>query len=149
MKPKLIVLSGPLGSGKTTLAEMYSVQHSLSLRLDIDDIWSMIGNSRELHEESSALAKYLTFEITKLHLKKGFDVIIPQLFDGDNGLAILKKIAQEEKVDFYDIYLQIEQDDSSINDLEQIHKPRPKSVLIKARPMEIDQTYKDLIKALK
>ena len=41
--PRLIVINGPPGCGKSTLAQMYADEHSLTLMLDIDLLRSSIG----------------------------------------------------------------------------------------------------------
>jgi len=43
----MIVLNGPPGCGKSTLARMYAEDHPLALNLDIDRIRSLIGRWRD------------------------------------------------------------------------------------------------------
>jgi len=56
MQPKLLVLNGPLGIGKSTLAARYSHDHPLTLNLDIDTVWAMLSHWRE--EKAATLPKY-------------------------------------------------------------------------------------------
>jgi len=45
----MILLNGPPGVGKSTVARMYAHAHPLSLNLDIDQIRSLIGGWRDTH----------------------------------------------------------------------------------------------------
>ena len=58
MEPKLILLNGNPGMGKTTLANRYVDEHPLTLNLDVDRIWHMMGQwQAELDEFQSHFKK--------------------------------------------------------------------------------------------
>ena len=79
MKPKLIVINGPLGIGKSTLAKRYAEEHPLTLVLDIDDVWAMLSHWREEKEKSAPLSKKMAIEMARVNLEAGHDVVIPQI----------------------------------------------------------------------
>lgn len=65
MKLKLILLNGPLGSDKSTLAECYADNHPVTLNLDIDNIWSTISHWREQKEVTGPLSKNIALTMAK------------------------------------------------------------------------------------
>jgi len=104
-KPKLIILSGSLGSGKSTLAQKYVEDHPLALNLDIDDIRAHLGQWREQAEESANKARALAETMVKVHLRNGYDVIIPQIYRRESDVLALEAIAKETEAKFYEIVL--------------------------------------------
>lgn len=111
MKPKLIILNGALGVGKSTLAGRYADEHPLTLKLDNDDIRRMISHFREEKEISGPLSKKISREMARTHLQAGYDVIIPQIFIHEEPLEDLKKVAQECGAEFYEFLLSIPKED--------------------------------------
>ncbi len=112
MKPKLIILNGALGVGKSTLAERYAEEHPLTLKLDIDEVRRWISHFREEKEISGPLAKKMAGEMAKVHLQAGYDVVISQIFIHQEPLENLKKIAKECDAEFYEFLLSIPKADS-------------------------------------
>jgi predicted kinase len=112
MKPKLIIINGPLGSGKSTLAKKYADDHGLSLRLDIDDVWTLIGQWRENSEQSGDMAKKLAVEMARTHLKSGYDVVIPQIYRSTEQLDELEAIANESGAQYFEFLLSIPKDEA-------------------------------------
>ncbi len=112
MKPKLIILNGALGVGKSTLAERYAAEHPLTLKLDIDEVRRLMSNYREEKEISGLLAKKMAGEMARVHLKEGYDVVISQIFTQTEPLEGLEGIAEECGADFYELLLSISKEDS-------------------------------------
>ncbi len=77
MKPKLIILNGPLGSGKTTLARKYIDSHAMTLNVEVDDIKRSMGDYRSNNKLAQQLAREVCFSMIQTHLKSGKDVIFP------------------------------------------------------------------------
>ena len=75
-KPSLILLNGPLGIGKSTLAKMYSESHPLALNLDIDLICGYLGQWREHWAESAKLAWDMACQMAKVALTAKSDVVV-------------------------------------------------------------------------
>lgn len=76
--PCLIHLNGPPGIGKSTLAQMYVDNHPGVLNLDIDQLRSLIGGSRERFEETGETVRTLALSMARTHLGVGYDVVLPQ-----------------------------------------------------------------------
>ena len=75
---RLILLNGPPGCGKSTLAQMFVHEHPLALNLDIDRLRGQIGQWRARSHESGLLARQLALAMAGIHLASGHDVVIPQ-----------------------------------------------------------------------
>lgn len=112
MKPKLIIINGALGVGKSTIAEKYASEHPLTLKLDIDELRRWISNFREEKEISGPLSKKIACEVARVHLQAGYDVVISQIFIHEEPLDNLEKVAQDAGADFYEFLLAISKEDA-------------------------------------
>ena len=72
MKPKLIILNGPCGIGKNTIANLYASGNKSSVVLDIDDFRRGISSYRQKVEESYKEACNLVFIKTEEYLLKKY-----------------------------------------------------------------------------
>jgi predicted kinase len=103
--PKLILLNGPVGIGKSTIAQRYVNDHPLSLALNGDDIIVMLGQWLT-HED---LARERVFELTKsmmaTHLEAGYSVIAPYLVTNPAHAAAFEQVAVKHKARFYEVVL--------------------------------------------
>jgi 2-phosphoglycerate kinase len=76
--PTLVVLNGPPGIGKSTLARRYVEQHPLSLCLEQDVVRGLLGGWLSREMDSGLLARELCLAMARTHLLGGRDVIVPQ-----------------------------------------------------------------------
>lgn len=76
--PRLIVLNGPPGIGKSTLAGRYVDEHPMSLCLEQDIVRGLLGGWLGRESESGSLARHLCLAMAREHLLAGHDVIVPQ-----------------------------------------------------------------------
>jgi predicted kinase len=76
--PRLILLNGPPGCGKSTLARRYVEDHPLALNLDVDQVRGLLGRWSASPEQAGLLARELALAMARTHLCAGHDVVIPQ-----------------------------------------------------------------------
>ena len=112
MKPKLIILNGPLGVGKSTVAKRYADDHPVTLFLDIDDVWAMLSHWREEKEVSAPLSKQMALEMARINLTAGNDVIIPQIIQTSELIDKFEKLSNECGAKFYEILLSVDKDEA-------------------------------------
>lgn len=106
-QPKLIILSGPLGIGKSTIAKKYIEDNPLALNLDIDEIRKFLGHWREHAVESAKLSEKMAEDMARTNLLAGHDVIIPQIYRREQQLVNLETIAQETNTKLYEVVLYV------------------------------------------
>jgi predicted kinase len=101
----MIVLNGPPGCGKSTLAKMYAEDHPLSLNLDIDRVRSLLGRWRDEPQAAGLLARAIALAAARTHLTAGHDVVIPQFLGRLEFLEQAERLAGEVGAAFHEIVL--------------------------------------------
>jgi predicted kinase len=102
---RLILLNGPPGCGKSTLAQMYVNDHPLALNLDIDRVRSLLGGWQADPPAAGLLARAIALAAARVHLSSGHDVIVPQHVGRAQFIEQLEKLAGEVGVDFREVVL--------------------------------------------
>jgi predicted kinase len=82
---RLIILNGPTGIGKSTVASRLQAKIPRSIVLDIDEIRRSFPNYRENPRESLAFSYQKAGEALEENLRNGFDVIIDKTIS-DSGI---------------------------------------------------------------
>lgn len=77
---KLILINGPTGVGKSTVAQKIHQARPLSFLMDIDALRRYISGYREHKDESKELSLLVSESIVETYLKAGHDVIIDKVF---------------------------------------------------------------------
>lgn len=97
---RLLLLNGPPGVGKSTLARRYLEEQPLTLIIEIDGLRMAMGGWAE-HEESKLQARVLALALARAHLSARHDVVIPQYLGRRGFIDQLQALAAEVDVDFH------------------------------------------------
>jgi len=173
---KLILLNGPAGIGKSTIAKMYLEQHPLSLSIGGDEIIGMMGQWLAFEEK----ARQLTFELTKsmirTHLRNGHDVLLPYLLTHASHAQEFEELARSLDAQFIEVILFASRQDATqrlirrgtwgeantppitehdLPVIEQLYdtmaaqlEERPYTVRIDCTDGEVNDTYAQFLKAI-
>ena len=101
---RLIHLNGLPGVGKSTLARRYVEEHRFALNLDVDLLRRSLGQWQE-HPTSGLQARRLAIAALRLHLRDGFDVVVPQFVAGPDFLVDLDEVATETNAEFIEVWV--------------------------------------------
>jgi len=170
MKPKLIIINGPAGVGKNTIAKLYKKDHSTSLVIDIDEVRRTIPNYREDREQSYKEACNLVYKQAEKHLLLGFNVVIPNIIKNVEVFDNFQRITTESNANLYECVLWtskedairraikrgfktnslLQEDDLSgmYDELQEVIKNRESSIKIASVEGKSDDVYKKLNEAL-
>lgn len=122
--PRLILLNGPPGCGKSTIARMYADEHPLALNLDVDRVRDLIGGWRDDPTRGGLLARGIALAAAREHLAHGHDVVVPQFLGRVEFVDALDRLAAEVSVEFHELAAMYD------------------------RLLAVDQAYRDVLRAL-
>lgn len=172
IRPKLIMLAGFAGCGKSTLAERYINDHPLALYVEGDEIITRLGQWRSHQNEAVKSKVALASGMATIHLRTGYDVIIPHLPGGSYD-AVYENVAKETDAEYLEVFIEVEKEEAikrllargtwgeaglppiTDKDLPRIDRlyvemieavaQRPNTIVIKSTEGDIDGAYAALI----
>ena len=100
-----MVLNGPPGIGKSTLARRYVDDHPLAFCLDVDEFRRRVGRWQDHEQESGALARRMAVEMARVHLSGGHDVVVPQYLGRVDLVVELEAVASAVTARFVEVVL--------------------------------------------
>lgn len=103
---KLILLNGPAGVGKSTVAERLHADTPMSLLIVVDSVRKQISGWRESRKESQILAYQIAVASVDTCLSEGHDVIIDKaVLNDDKTLDMLVSVGEKHCAQIYEIVL--------------------------------------------
>lgn len=109
---RLILLNGPPGIGKSTLAQRYVDDHPGMLNLDIDQVRMLVGGWQERFAETGAIVRPMARGMAASHLRGSRDVIMPQYLGDLSEIESFEAVAHEHGAAFREIVLLDTRDNS-------------------------------------
>lgn len=110
----LLLLNGPPGIGKSTVAKGLISGRLLSLCLDIDMLRRSLGQWMDHPERSGALARDLALAAAERHLKGGHSVVVPQFLGRLPFVERLERLAEEIGAPFDHVVLMDDDQSASL-----------------------------------
>lgn len=84
---------------------MYVDNHPGVLNLDIDQLRSLIGGSRERFEETGGTVRTLALSMARTHLGAGYDVVLPQYLGSLTEIERFEAVALDSSAVFCEVML--------------------------------------------
>lgn len=108
--PRLVLINGAPGPGKSNLATTLAQDRPLYMALEIDNIKHTLGQWSRDPIQSGLHVRRLSIVLCKSHLEAGYDVIIGQYLARTSFIEDLENIAKDCHAVFYEFVLRLSPD---------------------------------------
>jgi hypothetical protein len=103
--PRLVLLNGPPGIGKSTLSALYVDRHPGTLNLDIDSLHRLVGGWRDIGGRVHDILRPIALAMAAAHLRGGRDVVVPQYLARIDEIAAFEGVARDQGAEFGEVVL--------------------------------------------
>lgn len=107
--PVLLLLNGPPGVGKSTLARGWAESLRLALVVEVDGLRASLGGWRD-DPTSMVVARDLALVLVRSHLEAGHDVVVPQYLGRLPFISALADVAAACGARFVEVVLRLDAD---------------------------------------
>lgn len=112
--PRLVLINGAPGSGKSTIAQALAQDREMTLALDVDAIKHSLGRWDADPSASGLHARRLYLALAEQHLSAGYDVIVGQYLARTPFIDDLAALAERHHERLFEFVLDI--DASTLSD---------------------------------
>jgi predicted kinase len=106
--PRVVLVNGAPGAGKSTIAQAVAQDRELTLALDVDAIKHSLGRWDADPYASGLHARRLSLALAERHLGTGHDVIVGQYLARTPFIEELAALAQRQSAQFFEFVLDID-----------------------------------------
>jgi predicted kinase len=147
--PRLILVNGPPGIGKSTLASRFADDHPGTLNLDIDHVRMLVGGWCDDFVGAGEIVRPLVLHMAATHLEGGRDVVVPQYLASNDEVLAFKQVADDNSAMFIEVLL-FDSRDSSIErfntrDVDSLHRVISNVVETSGGDVHLQTLYDDLM----
>lgn len=156
--PRLVLVNGMPGVGKSTLAERYRREHPGVLCVEADRLRGWIGGDPADHAEA---ARRLGLAMVAAHLETGHDVVVPQLVARADQLDRFERVAAGAGAELVEVLLVDDAVESRVPDeavphlleyaegLAALVRTRPRTHLVRGVAGDVDVAHRALVARLR